>query len=221
MTALEGELLQAAVIRGKREVFVQLPTAAGAEDASRLEHWHEMGRVQGQRLAVDTNSLRLYNRKDAFNPEFVEAIEDAGLIYLSGGDPHYLTETLIDTPVWEAILGAWRSGSSLMGCSAGAMAMGSEIIAFRKSHATRGLSLLPLIQTIPHYDRFLGWLPDRVSVAIMRVEEGMNLIGIDENTALVRDRLDAPWRVWGEGRVHLLKSSVTHSFVAGEEITLP
>lgn len=221
MTALEGELLQAAVIRGKREVFVQLPTAAGQEDASRLEHWHEMGRVQGQRLAVDTNSLRLYNREDAFNPEFVEAIEDAGLIYLSGGDPHYLAETLIDTPVWEAILGAWRSGSSLMGCSAGAMAMGSEIIAFRKSHVTQGLALLPMIQTIPHYDRFLGWLPDRVSAAIMRVEENMNLIGIDENTALVRDRFDTSWRVWGEGKVHLLKSSETHSFVSGEEITLP
>ena len=221
MTALEGELLQAAVIRGKREVFVQLPTAAGAEDVSRLEHWHELGRTQGQRLAVDTNSLRLYTRDDAFNSEFVEAIEDAGLIYLSGGDPHYLSETLIDTPVWEAIVTSWSTGSSLMGCSAGAMAMGSEIIAFRKSHATRGLSLLPNIQTIPHYDRFLGWLPDRVSAAIMRVEDGMNLIGIDENTAIVRDRFDSPWRVWGEGKVHLLKSCLTHSFVAGEEITLP
>jgi cyanophycinase len=219
MTALEGELLQAAVIRGKREVFVQLPTAAGAEDASRLGHWRELGRTQGQRLAVETKSLRLYNREDAFKPEFVEAIQDAGLIYLSGGDPHYLTESLIDTPVWEAIVSSWSSGSSLMGCSAGAMAMGSEIIAFRKSHVTRGLALLPTLQTIPHYDRFLGWLPDRVSAAIMRVEEGMNLIGIDENTALVRDSADSPWRVWGEGKVHLLKSSLTHSFVAGEEIT--
>lgn len=221
MTALEGELLQAAVIRGKREVFVQLPTAAGKEDASRLEHWHDLGRVQGQRLAVNTESLRLYTREDAFNPEFVEAIQDAGLIYLSGGDPHHLAESLIDSPVWEAIVSAWSSGSSLMGCSAGAMALGSEIIAFRKSHVTAGLGLLPNIQTIPHYDRFLGWLPDRVSAAIMRVEEGMNLIGTDENTAIVRDSADSPWRVWGEGKVHLLKSSDTHSFVSGEEITLP
>lgn len=221
MTALEGELLQAAVIRGKREVFVQLPTAAGKEDASRLEHWHDLGRVQGQRLAVNTESLRLYTREDAFNPKFVEAIQDAGLIYLSGGDPHHLAESLIDSPVWEAIVRAWSSGSSLMGCSAGAMALGSEIIAFRKSHVTAGLGLLPNIQTIPHYDRFLGWLPDRVSAAIMRVEEGMNLIGVDENTAIVRDSADSPWRVWGEGKVHLLKSSDTHSFVSGEEITLP
>ena len=221
MTALEGELLQAAVIRGKREIFVQLPTAAGREESSRLEHWHQLGKVQGQRLAVDTNSLSLYNREDAFNPEFVEAIQDAGLIYLSGGDPHHLADSLIDTPVWDAIVRAWSTGSSLMGCSAGAMALGSEIIAFRKSHVTHGLGLLPMIQIIPHYDRFLGWLPDRVSAAIMRVEEGMNLIGIDENTAMVRDRADSPWRIWGEGKVHLLKSGLTHSYSQGETFFLP
>ena len=108
-----------------------------------------------------------------------------------------------------------------MGCSAGAMALGSEIIAFRKSHVTSGLGLLPMIQTIPHYDRFLGWLPDRVSAAIMRVEEGMNLIGIDESTAMVRDSADSPWRVWGDGKVHLLKSAQARSFEAGEDFTLP
>jgi cyanophycinase-like exopeptidase len=45
------------------------------------------------------------------------------------------------------------------------------------------------------------------------------LIGIDEKTAMVRDRADSPWRVWGEGKVHLLKSAETHSYMAGEEIT--
>ena len=220
MTALEGELLQAAVNKGKRELFVQLPTAAGAEDASRLAHWHDLGRMQGERLAVETQSLHLYTREDAFNLEHVGAIKNAGLIYLSGGDPHYLTEALIGTPVWEAIIRAWNSGVSLMGCSAGAMAFGSEIISIRKSNATRGLSLLPTIQTIPHYDRFLGWIPDRVSAAILRIEEGKNLIGIDEKTALVRDRLDAPWRVWGEGKVHLLKTGSTHSYRQGETFYL-
>lgn len=220
MTALEGELLQAAVIRGKREVFVQLPTAAGAEDESRLDHWHHLGQVQGQRLAVQTKSLHLYSREDAFNPEFVQAVLDAGLIYLSGGDPHHLVESLMDTPVWQGIIQAWSSGSSLMGCSAGAMALGSQIIAFRKSHVSAGLGLLPTIQTIPHYDRFHGWLPDRVSAAIMRVSDDTNLIGIDENTAMVRDNATSAWRVWGEGKVHLLKEENPESFSADEYFSL-
>jgi cyanophycinase len=163
MTALEGELLQAAVARGRSPLFVQLPTAAGAESEDRLNHWHQLGKAQADRLGIESHSLSLYNREDAFNEDFQKIIETAGLIYLSGGDPHYLATTLDDTPVWSAIVKAWNSGASLMGCSAGAMAMGSEIIAIRKSHVTRGLGLLPNIQTIPHYDRFLGWIPDRVT----------------------------------------------------------
>lgn len=220
MTALEGELLQAAVTRGKRKVFVQLPTAAGQESEERLAHWHDLGYVQAQRLGVECNSLQLYDRQDAFNTEFVDAIEDAALIYLSGGDPHHLASSLEDTPVWEAIVAAWSTGTSLMGCSAGAMALGSEIISIRKSQATQGLGLLPRIQTIPHYDRFLGWLPDRIAAAILRAEEGMSLIGIDENTALIRDNSESAWRVWGEGKVHLLLREEPHSFAAGQEISL-
>jgi cyanophycinase len=220
MTALEGELLQAAVGRGKRKVFVQLPTAAGKESEERLAHWHELGYAQAQRLGVECNSLKLYNRQDAFNTEFVEAIGDAALIYLSGGDPHYLASSLADTPVWEAIVAAWSNGTSLMGCSAGAMIFGREIMGIRKSHASPGLNLLPTIQTIPHYDRFLGWLPDRVAAAIVRAPEGVHLLGIDEETALVRDNAQALWRVWGQGKVHVLKGATPQSFSSGENISL-
>lgn len=220
MTALEGELLQAAVARGKSPLFVQLPTAAGAESDDRLNHWHQLGKAQADRLGVENYSLPIYNRDDAFNEDFLEIVENAALIYMSGGDPHHLATTLDDTPVWSAIVKAWNSGASLMGCSAGAMALGSEIIAIRKSHVTRGLGLLPNIQTIPHYDRFLGWIPDRVASTIMRVEDGTHLIGIDENTALIRDRAHTAWRVWGKGKVHLLNKSEPHSFGAGTEFSL-
>ena len=220
MTTLEGELLQAAVARGKSQLFIQIPTAAGGESEDRLNHWHQLGRAQADRLGVESRSLPLYNREDAFKEEFVEIIEDAALIYFSGGDPHHLASTLDDTPVWNAIVRAWNSGASLMGCSAGAMAMGSEIIAIRKSQVTRGLGLLPTIQTIPHYDRFLGWVPDRIASTILRVEAGTNLVGIDENTALIRDGAETPWRVWGEGKVHLLNKPEPHSFEAGAEFTL-
>lgn len=220
MTALEGELLQVAVRRGKRDLFLQLPTAAGQESEERLAHWRDLGAAQAARLGVEGRTLPLHKREDAFDPALVELIEEAGLIYFSGGDPHYLASTLEDTPVWEAIVQEWSTGSSLMGCSAGAMVMGSEIMSIRKSHVTRGLGLLPTIQTIPHYDRFLGWLPDRIATAIMRVEEGVTLVGIDENTALVRYQEDMPWRVWGEGKVHLLNKSEPHSFEAGAEFSL-
>ena len=220
MTFLEGELLQVAVKRGKRKSYVQIPTAAAKEGDDRLKFWRKLGQEQADRLDVQCQSLPLFTREDAFLPENVDVIRDAGLIYLSGGDPHYLAETLIDTPVWQAIVAAWESGASLGGCSAGAMVFGKEIMGIRKSHTSPGLDLLPTIQTIPHYDRFLGWLPDRVAAAILRAPEGVHLIGIDEETALIRDSAQALWRVWGEGKVHVLKGATPQSFSNGEKLSL-
>jgi len=220
MTFLEGELLQGAVKRGKRKSYVQIPTAAAKEGDDRLEFWRKLGQDQADRLNAQCRPLAIFTREDAFLPAHVDAVRDAGLIYLSGGDPHYLSKTLIGTPVWQAIVAAWEGGASLAGCSAGAMVFGKEIIGIRKAHAEPGLDLLPTIQTIPHYDRFLGWLPDRVAAAILRAPEGVHLIGIDEETALIRDSAQALWRVWGEGKVHVLKGATPQSFSNGEELSL-
>jgi cyanophycinase len=220
MTLLEGELLQSGVRRGKRKSYVQIPTAAGREGDDRLDFWRKLGQAQADRLDAQCISLPLITRDDAFLAKNVDAICDAGLIYLSGGDPHYLAETLIDTPVWNAIVAAWESGTALAGCSAGAMIFGNEIMAIRKSHSSPGLNLLPSIQTIPHYDRFLGWLPDRVAASIVRAPVGVHLLGIDEETALVRDSAQALWRVWGNGKVHLLKGAAPGSFSSGEKLSL-
>ena len=104
--------------------------------------------------------------------------------------------------MWQAIVQSWREGASLAGCSAGAMAFGGKIIGIRRSHITEGLNLLPEIEVIPHYDKFLGWLPDRVTAAIVRKDADTALLGIDENTALV---LTDKWRKYGTGKVHLLR----------------
>jgi cyanophycinase len=220
MSVLESELLQSAVNLGKRKVYVQIPTAAAKEGNDRLDFWASLGQEQADRLGAQCQSLPIFTRSDAFLPANIDAIHDAGLIYFSGGDPHYLAETLIETPVWRAIVTAWGKGSSLAGCSAGAMVLGKQIIGLRKNHAAPGLNLLPNIQTIPHYNRFLGWLPDRVAATILQAPDSLHLIGIDEETALVRDGADMPWRVWGEGKVHMLKGAPAQSFSHGEKIAL-
>jgi cyanophycinase len=104
--------------------------------------------------------------------------------------------------MWKAIVSAWKQGASLAGCSAGAMAFGGKIIGIRRSHISAGLNLLPDIEVIPHYDKFLGWLPDRVTAAVMRNDADTALLGIDENTALV---LTDKWRKYGPGTVHVLR----------------
>lgn len=205
MQELETELLHRAISIGKRNTYVQIPTASSHEGEASRAKWKRLGQEQSDRIGSTCIYLPIHDRDDAFNPQFVDAIADAGLIYFSGGDPHRVAEIFSNSPVWDAIVSQWHSGSSLAGCSAGAMAFGGTIMGIRKSSHSPGLNLLPNIEVIPHHDKMLGWLPDRVASFITKNTSGSTLIGIDENTALVHT--DA-WRKFGTGKVHILRGEL-------------
>jgi len=205
MQELETQLLHLAISKGKKNSFVQIPTASSHEGDSSRERWRRLGKEQSDRIGSECIYLPIHEREDAFNPEFIAQIKDAGLIYFSGGDPHRVAEIFSGSPLWDEILNQWKSGTSLAGCSAGAMAFGGTIMGLRRSQLSNGLNLLPKIEVIPHYDKMLGWLPDRVAAFIIRAESDSTLIGIDENTALV---LTDSWKRFGRGKVHVLRGSL-------------
>jgi len=205
MQELETQLLHRAISRGKRNTFIQIPTASSHEGDASREKWKRLGQEQSDRIGSECVYLPIHEREDAFNAEFVDAIKDAGLIYFSGGDPHRVAEIYRDSPVWQKIVEEWRTGTSLAGCSAGAMAFGGSIMGLRRSQHSEGLALLPDIEVIPHYDKMLGWLPDRVAAFIAQSITKGTLLGIDENTALV---LTDAWRRYGRGKVHVLRGSL-------------
>jgi cyanophycinase len=202
MQEFETGLLHSALKRGKRNTFIQIPTGSSEEGEDRRIFWQRRGREQSDRIGSECIYLPIHEREDAFNPEYVDAIKDAGLIYFSGGNPHHIADVFKGSPLWGAVVGQWESGSSLAGCSAGAMAFGGTIMGIRKSSHSAGLNLLPDIEVIPHYDKMLGWLPDRVASFIARGGADTTLLGIDENTALIYDE---SWKVTGSGRVHVLR----------------
>ena len=205
MQELETELLHRAISRGKKNTFVQIPTASSHEGDSSRAKWKRLGQEQSDRIGSECIYLPIHEREDAFNQTFVDDIQGAGLVYFSGGDPHRVAEIYRDSPVWSAIIEQWQSGTSLAGCSAGAMAFGGSIMGLRRSQHSAGLALLPDIEVIPHYDKMLGWLPDRVAAFIAQSVSKSTLLGIDENTALVRT--DA-WRKYGRGKVHVLRGAL-------------
>jgi cyanophycinase len=205
MQELETELLHRAISRGKRNTFVQIPTASSHEGDGSREKWKRLGQEQSDRIGSECIYLPIHEREDAFNPDFVDAIKDAGLIYFSGGDPHRVAQIFNGSPLWSEIVTEWKTGTSLAGCSAGAMAFGGTIMGIRKSHHSEGLGLLTGIEVIPHYDKMLGWLPDRVTAFIANTFSDATLLGIDENTALVHT--DA-WRKFGRGNVHILRGTL-------------
>jgi cyanophycinase len=222
MAELEKELIEKGIDSGKSSLFLQIPTAAGQESTSRLQYWQDLGRAQAERIGVQSRFLPIFDRQAAFNPEFVETIKSAALVYISGGDPHYLADSLVGTPVGDAIIENWRSGGSLAGCSAGAMVLSNRVPHFRfsRSEARAGFSIIPKIRVIPHFDKFFKWIPETSAKMLMKSDEGEILVGIDEMTALVRNSGEQDWQVFGSSKVHILQGAPPRQLAHGERIEL-
>ena len=216
MADLEGQLLADAVGRGRPRHYLQLATAAGEEGEKSLAYWRDLGAAQGERIGVATSFLPVFTREHANDPALAARVQEAGLLYLSGGNPRYLAETLVGSLVGRAIVEHVRSGGALAGCSAGAMVLGTAVPSFRFGARTpvAGFNLLPGIQVIPHFNRIF-------ELAFKGAPESTtHLLGIENLTALVRWSGATEWRVVGEGTVHVLRGEPRCQLSAGESLTL-
>jgi len=222
MAQFENSLVADGVKNGKEARFLQIPTAAGRESSDRLEYWKELGIRQAKNIGVEATYLPIFTREDAFNQEYVDAVANSALMYMSGGDPHHLAQVLIGTPLWDAILENWKTGASLAGCSAGAMVLSAHIPNFRllKKVPTQGLNLLPEVRVIPHFNKFFKWIPESAAKVLLHVPDNSILIGVDELTAIVKRSGDTEWIVFGEAKVHVLKGLPDQQLHDGERINL-
>jgi len=204
--------IEADLIAGRNPKYVQIPTAAAPEGEKSLNYWVDLGIRQAERLGVEAVPIIAQSRLDAQSPELARKVDDAGLIYLSGGNPSFLANTLRDTLLWKAIDSAWRNGAALAGCSAGAMALADHIPGLRlTSHSpTQGLGTLPHIRVLPHFDRMFSHVPDFFA-RFMNVPAGVTVVGIDEDTAIVGGPYE--WEVQGRQSAWL--------FVEGHRVEFP
>ncbi len=216
MAAFEGQLLDDAVRRGKPRHYLQLATAAGQEGEKSLTFWRELGAAQGERIGGPTSFLPVFTREHANDVALAARVAEAGLIYLSGGNPGYLAATLVGSLVGDAIMAHVRSGGALAGCSAGAMVLGTTVPTFRfgSRAPVAGFDLLPGIQVIPHFNRLF-------ELAVKGAPDSTkHLVGIENLTALVRWSGATEWRVVGDGVAHLLRGGPRRQLVAGESLAL-
>jgi cyanophycinase len=198
MVAVDREVLRHTP--GQPPKVAILPTAAGLEDVT---PWVRDGISHFSTLGCEVRGVRAVDRAGVEDPDRVAMLEASDLIYLSGGSPGYLVETLRASAAWQAIVAVWRSGGALAGSSAGAMAFG-ELTLIRRvytdrgmpSHWEPGLGLIQGVGVIPHYDR-LG--PARSQPRVDAAPDGLVVLGIDEDTAIVS--IDGATRVLGNGTV--------------------
>jgi cyanophycinase len=208
------------LLAGQPPRYVQIPTAAAPEGDSVLNKWIGMGIAHAGKLGAEAVPLRVRSRADADDPEIVAQLGDAGLIYFSGGNPLFLTETLRDTLLWREITRRWQAGTALGGCSAGAMAFGAWVPDIR--HPTKagiaGLGLVPGLRILPHFDRFLGRMPDMLMRPFLRPIPGVATVGVDEDTALVGG--PETYAVMGRQSAWLLEGGHRQEFRSGSTFRL-
>jgi len=174
-------------------------------------------------LGLDVVELPVLKRSDAMSATNVELAEQGGLFYLTGGDPGLVVDVLRESPVWRAIMAAWRRGAALAGSSAGAMALG-EWTLIRKAypgHAARrgkpALDLVPRVAVAPHFETFGHRWVD--SVLVEPPAEDVLLVGIDERSAALWD--GHAWTARGPGVVTVVTSRERRVYQPGAPVPLP
>ena len=169
-------------------------------------------------LGLEVEELPVLRRSEAMSAGVAARAAEGRFFYVVGGDPGRVVDVLRDSPVWAAIVEAWRKGAALAGSSAGAMAFGQWTLIHggRPGSANRrfkdGLGLVPRTAVAPHFET-VGhrWVDSARSTA-----RDVVLVGIDGASAALWE--NGTWRALGHGGVTLIAADEHRRFEAGEPI---
>lgn len=206
MRDVDRYLLESLQLNGRKPRVACLATAAGREGESSVNRWLSMGVQHFQNLGAEVSAVGIVDRETADDPQWEPFLENADVIYFSGGDPSYLYETLKGSLAWSAARRAWEHGAIYAGCSAGAMILGRYVPGLRLSGVQEGFGIISATYIVPHFDAIPAiWKP--VVFGLQRqLKAGERMIGIDEDTALI-GKLGDEWMVRGKGNVHIFTGS--------------
>jgi cyanophycinase len=168
--------------------------------------------------AQQVELVPLVDRRSAELPAIVEALLRCRLVYMLGGFPDYLAQTLAGSSAWKAAMQAYLAGVVVGGSSAGAMVLCQYYYDPDRQQAAAGLDLLHHTCVIPHHNSFgKDWAPHLADLL-----PGILLIGIDERTGMIDDALGGGWTVYGQGAVTLYQDGhKVGAYQRGEVFTLP
>lgn len=208
---------RALMLAGGSEATVSIIPAAAAPDNN--HHRAGQGGVRWfQSLgATQVTSLPLIDRASAEDPTIVDALRQSALIYLLGGFPRYLGQTLAGSAAWQAILAAHQRGAVIAGSSAGAMVLGEHYYDPQTQDIVPGLNLLPRLCVLPHHSTFgRNW-----AARLMTLLRDSILVGIDEETGLLNDGPQGRWQPYGKGWVTVYRNRRSEQIRSGATVALP
>lgn len=219
MNDVDAYLLESLMLNGRKPRVACLPTAAGKEGDNSVNRWLNMGVQHFSALGAEVQPVHIIDRESANDPHWEPVLENADLIYFSGGDPGYLYETMQGSLAWTAAQRAWRRGAIYAGCSAGAMILARRMPSFRLAGTQAGFGILPAMFIVPHFDAIPAIWKPLVFALQRQLKKGEYMIGIDEDTALVGS-LGGEWLVKGKSGVHIFSRNTRTSYVNGQTLAL-
>lgn len=211
--AMRAPDLRAIELAGGFEAPIRILPTAAAPDGN-----HARAGANGVRWfrglgARDVAWLPLVDAHGAGDAALADDLRAARLVYLPGGFPRYLAETLTGSRAWQAVLEAYRDGAVIAGSSAGAMVLCEHYYDPGGGGVERGLNLVPGACVLPHHDAFgrswAGELRARLP--------GAALLGIDERTGMISEA--GGWRVLGGGSVAVYRGEGTEAYPGESRFT--
>ena len=155
------------------------------------------------------------NRDDADAPAISARVEGADIIYLTGGNPAHLLDTLQDSRLLDAVRAAVERGAILAGSSAGAMVMGSWMRFRGRWRETLGIA--EGIATLPHHERAD---PETVLASLSVSLDLRAVFGIDGGSGAISGPSGpndvGGWTALGSGGVTVYQNGAWRRYASGE-----
>ena len=191
-------------------VVVIVPTAAAHESPDKAAR---NGSTHFQKIGARVIESMILNKKDAHDQSKLSKLNEADLIYFTGGNPQHLLETITGTPTEIMLREASKKGTVLAGSSAGAMVMGSQM---RFQRWTDALGICENLTILPHHENSAP--KTVIRDCSVQLSKGLNIVGIDVATGLFLS--DGEAHVIGTGIVTKYDSKKFHRFQSGEKFQL-
>jgi cyanophycinase len=194
------------LLRNRAGQVLVCATGSAPEGDEVFEGWVGKGLAHYDRLGWPATAPALKRPEDAHDDSVVRLLDDASMVFFSGGNPKWIAECLRGSPFWDRLRYRLAEGSvAYAGCSAGVACLSDPTYDADTEDMERvwvpGLGYVPGLLFGPHWDVIDDWIPGAREFITASTPEGGVLVAIDENTAMVGD--GSTWSVAGAGAVHL------------------